>query len=182
MSSANDKLIYTIGHSTRPLQEFIQLLKSFNIKLVADIRSYPGSKRFPQYNKESLLQTLPEFGIEYKHFPGLGGRRKALKDSKNVGWKNDAFRGYADYMESGVFKIEVIRLEEIASQQATAYMCSEAVWWRCHRALLSDYLKSKGWIVLHIMAEHKAEEHPYTSPAKIVNGKLNYPGEHHMLF
>ena len=107
MSSASNKLIYTIGHSTRPLQEFIQLLRSFNIKLVADIRSYPGSKRYPQYNKESLLQTLPGFGIEYQHFPGLGGRRKALKESKNIAWKNEAFRGYADYMESGVFKKEI---------------------------------------------------------------------------
>jgi uncharacterized protein (DUF488 family) len=178
----NKKVIYTIGHSTRSLEEFIKLLKSFNIHLVADIRSFPGSKRFPQYNKQNLLQTLPQYGILYRHFPGLGGRRKPLKDSKNIAWKNEAFRGYADYMESDAFKNEIVQLEDIALHQVIAYMCSEAVWWRCHRSLISDFLKCSGWFVLHIMAENKAEEHPYTSAAKIVNGKLDYSDKRNMLF
>ena len=182
LSSENKKIIYTIGHSTRSLEEFIRLLSSFNIQLVVDIRSFPGSKKFPQYNKESLSESLVQYGISYQHFPGLGGRRKALKDSKNVAWRNEAFRGYADYMESDNFKKEIIRLEEIALQKVIAYMCSEAVWWRCHRSLVSDYLKYRGWLVLHIMGENKAQEHPYTSAAKIVNGKLDYSDKLNTLF
>lgn len=177
-----NKIIYTIGHSTRSLEEFIKLLKPFNIQLVADIRSFPGSKRFPQYNKQNLMQTLPQHGILYQHFPGLGGRRKPSKDSRNIAWKNEAFRGYADYMESDPFKMEIGQLEEIALYRIVAYMCSEAVWWRCHRSLVSDFLKCRGWLVLHIMAENKAEEHPYTSAAKIVNGKLEYSDKQNMLF
>jgi uncharacterized protein (DUF488 family) len=153
LPAENKKTIYTIGHSTRPLEEFIKLLRSFNIQLVADVRSYPGSKRFPQYNKENLLDSLSLYGILYQHFPGLGGRRKALKESKNIAWKNEAFRGYADYMETDDFKEGIVQLEGIALKKLTAYMCSEAVWWRCHRSLVSDYLKHKGWVVLHIMAE-----------------------------
>lgn len=182
MVSVKKKVIYTIGHSTRPLEEFVKMLKSFNIQVLADIRSYPGSKRFPQYNKESLVQTLPQQGISYKHLPGLGGRRKARKDSKNIAWKNEAFRGYADYMESADFKKEIAGLEEIALKQLTAYMCSEAVWWRCHRSLVSDFLKYQGWTVIHIMAAYKAEEHPYTSAAKIVNDTLDYSGKYNLLF
>ncbi|MEP6514409.1 MAG: DUF488 domain-containing protein [Parafilimonas sp.] len=164
------------------MRAFIKILKSFNIQLLADIRSFPGSKRFPQYNKENLLQTLPQYGISYQHFPGLGGRRKASKDSKNIAWKNEAYSGYADYMESETFKTEIVRLEEIALKQATAYMCSEAVWWRCHRSLVSDYLKYFDWLVLHIMGENKTEVHPYTSAARIVNGKLDYSGKQNLLF
>lgn len=182
MPAENKKTIYTIGHSTRPFEQFTKLLRSFNIQLVADIRSFPGSKKFPQYNKENLSQTLLQNKILYQHFPGLGGRRKALKDSKNNAWKNEAFRGYADYMESDNFKNEIVQLEEIALQKVTAYMCSEAVWWRCHRSLVSDYLKHKGWLALHILAENKAEEHPYTSPAKIVNGELDYSDMQNTLF
>src|SRR5665811_639570 len=166
--------IYTIGHSTRTGEEFILILNSFKIELLADIRSYPGSKRYPHFNKENLQQTLLAHKIIYQHFPELGGRRKTLKDSKNTAWRNDAFRGYADYMETEDFKEGISRLEDFASQYKTAYMCSEAVWWRCHRSLVSDYLKWKGWQVMHIMSKNKSEEHPYTSPAKIVDDKLNY--------
>ena len=176
------KIIYTIGHSTRSLEEFISMLTSFNINLVADIRSYPCSRRYPHFNKEALEVSLPEHGINYIHFKDLGGRRKPAKDSKNVAWKNDAFRGYADYMETETFKAAIAELEQIAIKQPAAYMCSEAVWWRCHRSLVSDYLKWKGWTVLHIMTENKSEEHPYTSPAKIINDKLNYSTDQHTLF
>lgn len=168
------KTIWTIGHSTHTLEELVAMLNSFEIKLLADIRSFPGSRKFPQFNKENLEVSLPENGIEYVHLKKLGGRRKVNPDSKNISWRHLAFRAYADYMETSDFKEGIEELEKIAQQQRTAYMCSEAVWWRCHRSMVSDYLKSKGWKVMHIMAIEKEEEHPYTSPAKIVNEQLSY--------
>lgn len=180
--SSQGTLIYTIGHSTRSGDEFLSILRSFKIELLADIRTYPGSNRYPHFNKEYLQQILPREKIIYQHFPELGGRRKPLKDSRNDAWKNDAFRGYADHMESADFTQGIKKLAEEASQYKTAYMCSEAVWWRCHRSLVSDYLKWKGWEVMHIMNENKSEEHPYTSPAKIVDGQLSYQKEPKALF
>ena len=164
--------IYTIGHSTHPLDEFLAMLKSFEIEVLADIRSFPGSRRYPHFNKESLEHSLQETGIGYIHIPELGGRRKPQPDSDNIAWKNPAFRGYADYMETSEFKKAIIGLEALALKQRTVYMCSEAVWWRCHRSLVSDYLKAKGWTVLHIMSKGKSEEHPYTAVAKEKQGKL----------
>ncbi|MGN6195690.1 MAG: DUF488 domain-containing protein [Ginsengibacter sp.] len=169
-----NKTIWTIGHSTHSLEELIAMLHSFKIKIVADIRSFPGSRKFPQFNKENLEISLPQNHIEYIHLKKLGGRRKANFESKNISWRHLAFRAYADYMETEDFKEGIKELEKIAIKKRTAYMCSEAVWWRCHRSMVSDYLKSKGWKVMHIMAIGKEEEHPYTSPAKIVNGELNY--------
>ncbi|HCN84695.1 MAG TPA: Fe-S cluster assembly protein HesB [Sphingobacteriaceae bacterium] len=172
-----NKKIWTIGHSTRPLEEFLSMLHSFNIEMVADIRSFPGSRKFPQYNKEALSVSLPQNNIQYVHLKSLGGRRKVKPDSKNTAWRNAAFRGYADYMETNSFKEGITELEKIALKQRTAYMCSEAVWWRCHRSMVSDYLKLNGWNVMHIMGIRKEEIHPYTSPARIVNGKLSYQSE-----
>lgn len=169
-----DCTIWTIGHSTRPLAEFFEMLDSFHIELVADIRSFPGSRRFPQYNKEALAGSLPAHGIAYLHLKDLGGRRKAKSDSYNTTWKHPAFRGYADYMQTEAFKAGIAALQEMAKLRPVAIMCSEAVWWRCHRSMVSDYLKSLGWLVMHILAPRKAEEHPYTAPAKIVNGELSY--------
>ncbi len=169
-----NKTIWTIGHSTRALEEFVAMLHSFNIELVADIRSYPGSRKFPQFNKEELEISLPGNNIEYMHIKKLGGRRKANPKSKNTAWRHIAFRSYADYMETDDFKEGIVELEKIAEQKRTAYMCSEAVWWRCHRSMVSDYLKLHGWKVMHIMAIDKATEHPYTAPARIVDGELNY--------
>ena len=168
------KTIWTIGHSTRPFEEFVEMLQSFDIQEVVDIRSFPGSRKFPQYNKETLAITLPENGIEYTHLRELGGRRKTNKESKNTVWRVLAFRSYADYMETDAFKAGIIELEKIASEKRIAYMCSEAVWWRCHRSMVSDYLKVQGWEVLHIMAIGKEEEHPYTAPAKVIDGELYY--------
>ena len=182
MNVTEQKTIYTIGHSTRTGEEFITILQSFKIELLADIRTYPGSKRYPHFNKETLEQTLRDKKIIYQHFPELGGRRKPSKDSGNTAWKNDAFRGYADHMETADFKLGIKKLEAVASQHRTAYMCSEAVWWRCHRSMISDHLKWKGWTVLHIMNENKSEEHPYTSPAKIIDGKLSYREDQQALF
>lgn len=173
MKDAN-KTIWTIGHSTRSFEEFVAMLYSFNVELVADVRSYPGSRKFPQFNKEALKISLPQNNIQYRHLVELGGRRKADRASKNTAWRHPAFRAYADYMETPPFKEAITILEDIAMQERTAYMCSEAVWWRCHRSMISDYLKVNGWSVMHIMALAKAEEHPYTAPAKIVNGALTY--------
>lgn len=169
-----DKTIWTIGHSTHPFEAFTAMLHSFNIELVADIRSFPGSRRFPQFNKEMLQITLPQNHIQYIHLKELGGRRKVNPHSHNTAWRHPAFRGYADYMETDAFKDGIVMLEKKALQHRTAYMCSEAVWWRCHRSMVSDYLKAAGWKIWHIMGIEKAEEHPYTAPATIVNGRLSY--------
>ena len=173
----SNKSIWTIGHSTRTLDEFIQMLQSFQIDLVADIRSFPGSRRYPQFNKEALAVSLPESNIRYIHLRELGGRRKVRPHSINTAWRVAAFRGYADYMETDAFKTAIAELEDIASKDRTAYMCSEAVWWRCHRSLVSDYLKINGWTVMHIMGIGKMNEHPYTSAATIVGDQLLYNKE-----
>jgi uncharacterized protein (DUF488 family) len=168
------KTIWTIGHSTRSLEEFVALLHAFEIHTLVDIRNYPGSRRYPHFNKEALEVSLPVNTIGYLHLKELGGRRRPVPDSVNTAWRNEAFRGYADYMETDEFLRAAERLQTIAEKDRTAYMCSEAVWWSCHRALVSDYLKSKGWTVMHIMDVRKATEHPYTKPATLVNGVLSY--------
>ena len=171
----NDKhTIYTVGHSTRSLEEFINMLQPFNITALVDIRRFPGSRKFPHFNKENFAAALPKAGVQYTHLEDLGGRRKVQKDSKNTRWRNDSFQGYADYMETESFEKAFAKLEAIALKQTTAYMCAEAVWWRCHRSMVSDYLKAKGWEVLHIMGADKADEHPYTSPARVVGDRVSY--------
>jgi uncharacterized protein (DUF488 family) len=178
--------LWTIGHSTRKIDQFTALLEENGIKLVVDVRSLPGSKRYPQFNKEALAELLDAHGIRYEHFPELGGRRKPKPDSRNTTWRNASFRGYADYMETEEFNKGVERLLDFVrhgtnpSERQTretwpaAIMCAEAVWWRCHRALISDYLKVRGIEVMHIVDGNKIEPHPYTSAARIVNGELSY--------
>ena len=170
----NPAVIYTIGHSTHTIEVFIAMLQSFDIKTIVDIRRFPGSRKFPQFDQENLKTALEEVGIQYISMLELGGRRKPNKDSKNTSWKNESFRGYADYMETIAFSNAVVKLEKIGLLQTTAYMCSEAVWWRCHRSMVSDYLKAKGWNVLHIMGIDKVQEHKYTVPAKVVGSKVFY--------
>jgi uncharacterized protein (DUF488 family) len=167
--------IWTIGHSTRDIGVFVSLLKENGIKLLADVRSLPGSKRYPQFNQEALAESLRERGIRYDHFPELGGRRKVKPDSKNTAWRNESFRGYADYMETDEFRNGIERLVSLTEATGpTAIMCAEAVWWRCHRALISDYLKARGIKVIHILDRNKTEPHPFTSAAKIVNDEVSY--------
>jgi len=168
------KEIWTIGHSTRSIAEFLDLLRVNRIDVLIDIRTYPGSRRYPHFNKETLAETLAREGIAYRHMVELGGRRKPAADSVNVAWRHASFRGYADYMQTAAFKKEIEVLEEIAVEQRTAYMCSEAPWWKCHRALVSDYLKVRGWDVLHIMDKSKTVRHPYTSAARTTQGQLFY--------
>lgn len=174
MKQTEQILIWTVGHSTHSISDFIDILSSFQIETLIDIRRFPGSRRYPHFNKEALETSLAEANVKYCHVVELGGRRKPLPDSKNNGWRLDAFRGYADYMETDAFQDGIKRLEGIALKERTAYMCSEAVWWSCHRALVSDYLKVKGWTVMHIMSREKAQEHPFTSPAKYMSGTLSY--------
>jgi uncharacterized protein (DUF488 family) len=168
--------IWTIGHSTHSEELFIQLLHAYGISLLADVRRFPNSARHPQFNQEHLKSKLNELNIRYVHFPDLGGRRTPKKDSRNIAWRVAAFRGYADYMQSDDFINAMDRLKNMATENNTAYMCAEAPWWRCHRALISDYLKAAGWKVIHIMSLTKSEEHPYTKPAAIVQGQLDYSG------
>ena len=168
--------IWTIGHSTLTIKQFLGMLSSFQIELLVDVRSFPGSRRYPHFNKEKLRSSLASGGIEYMHMPDLGGRRKTRPDSKNVAWRNESFRGYADYMETAAFREAIDRLIERARDRRTAIMCAEAVWWRCHRSLIADYLKAAGITVTHILGESKSDEHPFTSAAQIINGKLSYRG------
>lgn len=171
------KQIWTIGHSTRDFDTFLALLKSFDIALLVDVRAHPGSRKYPHFNRDHLAATLPQFGIDYKHLEGLGGRRRPVADSPNAAWRNLSFRGYADYMQTEVFKREAALLAEWGTERRTAFMCSEAPWWRCHRALISDYLKAGGWTVWHIMNEGRSTEHPYTAPARAVQGQLFYDND-----
>jgi uncharacterized protein (DUF488 family) len=166
--------IYTIGHSTHTVENFIKMLRSFGIQMLVDIRRFPASRKYPGFNKDVLATELEKYGINYIHLEDLGGRRPVKKDSINTLWRNRSFQGYADYMQTPSFKTAIRRLEEIGLQQPTAYMCAEALWWRCHRSMVSDYLKAKGWRVLHIMAPGKIEEHHYTSPARIEDDQIFY--------
>lgn len=172
--SKRDKIIWTIGHSTRTIEEFLELLKIYGIAHLVDVRRFPGSRKFPQFNKEILESVLHEERFQYTHIEALGGRRKASPDSKNMVWNHPSFRGYADYMETSEFKEAFRELESLACKNSCAIMCSEAVWWRCHRSLVSDKLKAQGWEVIHIMGEKNQQEHPYTKPAKLEDGKLTY--------
>lgn len=166
--------IWTIGHSTRSLAEFLELLAANEIEALADVRRHPGSRKYPHFNQAELEASLPEAGIEYELFERLGGRRRARKDSINTVWQNASFRGYADYMETEQFNEGIERLLQLAGQKKTAVMCSEAVWWRCHRSLIADYLKAAGNTVEHIIGLEKTEIHPFTQPAQVEDGKLFY--------
>ena len=168
--------VWTVGHSTRSGEEFGKILLAHEIKVLVDVRSFPGSRRLPQFNREALAASLANLGIEYRHEPRLGGRRKPRADSHNTAWKNASFRAYADHMESEEFRRGVEDLLEVAANERTAVMCAEAVWWRCHRSLIADYLKAEGHNAIHIIDQSKTQEHPFTSAARIVDGKLSYQG------
>lgn len=168
--------IWTVGHSTRSGEEFIQILLAHGIEVLVDVRTFPMSRRYPHFNRDALAESLRKAGIKYKHQANLGGRRAPSPDSHNTAWRNEQFRGYADHMETEDFKNGVQELLELASGKRVAVMCAEAVWWRCHRSLIADYLKAEGHEVIHIIDEKKTEEHPFTSAAMLVDGKLSYRG------
>jgi uncharacterized protein (DUF488 family) len=167
-------VIWTIGHSTRSLEEFVGLLRGERVELVADVRRYPASRMHPHFNADALALSLSAASVRYDGFPELGGRRTPRAGSTNTGWRNASFRGYADYMETPDFGAALARLTAVAAGARTAIMCAEAPWWRCHRALIADALKARGIEVLHIMGEGKTVAHPYTSAASIVGGRLYY--------
>lgn len=167
--------IYTIGHSTHSLEDFIDLLKAFAIETVIDIRTIPRSMHCPQFNKEELKQSLKSAKIGYRHVKELGGLRHALKDSMNTGWLNASFRGYADYMQTPDFKKGLEKLEKISQNKRCALMCAEAVYWRCHRSLIADALILKKWKVFHILSKKTAKPHRRTSFLRVRKGMLIYP-------
>ena len=167
-------VIWTIGHSTRSLEEFTGLLRGERIEFLADVRRYPASRLHPHFNAEALGRLLTAADLRYEGYPELGGRRTPRADSANTRWRNASFRGYADYMESPELEAGLARLMADAAGARTAIMCAEAPWWRCHRALIADALKARGMEVLHIMGEASPAPHPYTSAASVVDGKLYY--------
>jgi uncharacterized protein (DUF488 family) len=179
-----DATLWTIGHSTRSLEEFLEVLAAHGLQAIADVRRFPGSKRHPHFAREALEHSLPAAGIEYLWIPQLGGRRRPRKDSPNTGWRNEAFRGYADHIDTPEFGQGYSLLVELAARQRTAMMCSELLWWRCHRSLVSDVLKARGYEVLHVAGVEPAKPHPWTAPARIVEGRLDYsePGGTRDLF
>ncbi len=167
--------IYTIGHSTHPIDEFIRMLQAHAVALLVDVRTIPKSRHNPQFNQEELARSLPEHGIRYVHMKELGGLRHTTKDSINTGWRNLSFRGYADYMQTDEVRQAIERLVELARAQRTAIMCSEAVPWRCHRSLIGDALLVRGLHVMDIMSETSARPHQLTPWAKVDGLSLTYP-------
>ena len=168
------KQIYTIGHSTHSIEEFLALLKAHGIKRLIDVRTIPRSRHCPQFNKEELKQSLKEAGIGYRHMKELGGLRPALKDSINTGWINASFRGYADYMQTSDFQKALEKLEKMAKEKRSVLMCAEALPWRCHRSLISDALSVRKWKAFHIQSKKTAKLHRRTSFLKIKKGMLIY--------
>ena len=168
--------IWTVGHSTRSTDVFNDILRAQDIQALVDVRSFPGSGRYPHFNKGPLERTLESLGIVYLHLHDLGGRRRPSRNSKNTAWKNSSFRAYADHMESQEFQKGINVLVELGREKRTAVMCAEALWWRCHRSLVADFLKAKGIEVTHILDAKHSETHPYTSAARIIAGRLSYEG------
>lgn len=169
--------LYTIGHSTRSLDEFLALLQAHGVKCVVDVRSIPRSGRYPHFNGDALALALQAANIAYRHIPGLGGRRARAKGapSRNTFWREEGFRNFADYAESPVFASALAELRALACEQPVAVMCAEAVWWRCHRRIISDYLIAAGETVRHIMGPGKSEAATLTPEARTMpNGALRY--------
>lgn len=170
--------IFTIGHSTRTFERFADLLRGNGAAFVVDVRRFPHSRRHPQFDQESLTEELQGVSVGYAHLPGLGGRRKSVPDSPNTGWRNISFRGYADHMRTPEFREDFRRLMEMCGRERVCLMCSEAVWWRCHRRMISDALVARGFLVEHILGETQPKLHTLTPFAEVEDGvELLYPGE-----
>lgn len=168
--------IWSVGHGTRPIDELLALLADAGITTLADIRTFPGSRRHPQFGQVALRDSLVTAGIEYVHLRGLGGRREPRADSAHTALRVDAFRGYADHMGSPEFAHDLERLEELARERPTVFMCAETLWWRCHRRMLSDLLTVRGWDVTHLLTPGKSEPHRLWDVARVVDGALVYDG------
>jgi uncharacterized protein (DUF488 family) len=168
--------IWTIGHGTRPTDEFIAVLREAKIARLADVRTFPGSRRHPQFGQAALRASLADAGIAYEHLVGLGGRRDPRPDSPHTALRVAAFRGYADHMTSPEFGRDLAALESLAREAPTAYMCAETLWWRCHRRMLSDLLVARGWEVTHLLGPGKSEPHRMWDVARVEGGALVYDG------
>jgi uncharacterized protein (DUF488 family) len=168
-------LVLTIGHSTLPLEEFIEILQAHGVTLVADVRTVPRSRHNPQFNLDTLPGSLAAAGIKYFHLAGLGGLRHARADSINTGWRNASFRGFADYMQTPEFAKNLQELIRLAGEARVALMCAEAVPWRCHRALIADALHARGVRIAHIMSRKSSQAHRLTPFAKVAGVQLSYP-------
>ena len=171
----SNQTLWTFGHSTRSFEEFLALLEEYRIRLLADVRHFPGSRRVPWTAKVSLARALSDRSIAYEHFEDLGGFRKASQDSTNTAWHNSGFRGYADYMETPEFSAGLDRLIAVSRDPRTAIMCAEALPWKCHRWLLSDALVARGIRVLHILASGKTQDHRLTTFARVHGTRVTYP-------
>jgi uncharacterized protein (DUF488 family) len=169
--------VWTVGHSTRSLDELTALVRAHGVRLIADVRKIPRSRRHPQWDSRTLPAALGAAGLGYRHLPGLGGLRRERPDSPNRGWRNPSFRAYADYMLTADFERELDDLVALSRAQPVAIMCAEAVWWRCHRSLIADALVARGEPVLHIMTAEHAEPHRLREFARVENGRVSYPGE-----
>ena len=174
--------MFTIGHSNRSLEQFLELLTANRVSLLVDVRTIPRSRHNPQFNGDTLPHTLGAQGIGYEHLPGLGGLRHPRKDSVNTGWRNASFRGYADYMQTEEFARHLAALTGLKPRQNLAIMCAEAVPWRCHRSLIADALTIRGLPVTHILSASKAEPHQLTSFARVEGTRIIYPGPELELF
>ena len=170
------RTLWTIGHSTHPVDAFIGLLVANGLARLVDVRRFPGSRRNPQYHTEALAASLAASGIDYRHEPELGGRRRALPDSRNTVWRNPAFRGYADHMASDGFRRAFDALQTLAARDNTAIMCAELLWWRCHRSMIADDLVLHGWTVRHILGPDQVVAHAFREPAHLVDGVPVYDG------
>lgn len=168
------RTLWTVGHSTHPWEAFTGMLQAAGIEAVVDVRRLAGSRRHPQFDSDAMAEALPRAGMRYVPMRDLGGRRRPLPDTRNTAWRHPAFRGYADYMETRAYREARRRLAELAGAARTTVMCAEAVWWQCHRSLISDDFKADGWTVLHLQAGGRASEHPYTGAARIIDGRLDY--------
>jgi len=166
--------LWTIGHSTRDWETFAGMLHAAGLRALVDVRRFAGSRRHPQFSGATMGAVLAGEGIDYVPMPDLGGRRTPSKDSPNTLWRNASFRAYADYMATPGYREARDALAVLASRTPTAVMCAEAMWWQCHRGLISDDFKADGWTVLHLMAPGRTEEHPWTGAARIVDGRLTY--------
>jgi uncharacterized protein (DUF488 family) len=169
------KVVLTIGHSNKPLQEFLQLLQAYGVTLIMDVRKMPGSRRNPQFGRDTLPQALQQAGIDYVHMPGLGGLRRRRPDSPNSGWKNASFQGYADYMLTPEFEKSLQELLERARGEQVALMCAESVPWRCHRSLIADALSVRGVAVEHILGISRKQPHALRTWARVQGTRIIYP-------
>jgi uncharacterized protein (DUF488 family) len=167
--------VYTIGHSTRALDALIALLRSHGVARLVDVRTVPRSRRHPHFNREALPEVLRDAGITYAHMPGLGGLRRPRSDSINTAWRNEGFRGYADYMQTEPFADSLETLVTVAAEAPTAIMCAEAVPWRCHRSLIADALVARGIEVRHILTSTRADAHSLTAFATLDGTGVSYP-------